>query len=796
MSLGRLVVDLVANTGQFIQGMNSAATQAQSSAGKISTSFKELVQAQIVADTAMNAFHASVEKVAKAFDNAGQAVDSEQMFGTTAEKFNNMRYAIDLTGDSFESISKVMSALQQELSTTGSASEGTGKLITKMGLDFRELKEADPTDALKMVANSLQSIDDPTTRARVGTALLGKGYKEAANALQNYAAASAEGSGITAEMLTSMDDLSDALAGLGARSDNLSMAFAGTLAPAILDVTKAMSGAKDESAATGKIIGESVTPAIYAAAQAAAWGVKIFKEFGLGFATIGKRVAAELSGNFDQSREIAAQARATTVSIENDYTLATHRIRQAQQGLANSTVANDKKTQEAADAAAASRKKYAALLASLSGGGKVKESPIEKEFRKIQEETLKARLELRDYNIEKFKLLKPTAAQVTKFTLMADTLQAETALKAFRDEMKGLNLELANADKTETQKALNTLRTKLVEAKVPAEDVEKAVARLHEALNRKSDFQFTKDLEAMNAEISKIGKTAQVQEEVDIRLKFRDDENPQHVLDALAANGRKYAAQTAEQVDDMMRKLQQERDLMVPESETPLTQYILDLKEAARLNQGFTPQIQATAIALKKENLDLAKSYKEHEQAGNDATSAITGGLGDILNGTVTAAQGFKNLTKAVADLIVKYTILKPLENALDGAFSGGSGGGGIIGAGIDWLTSGSGHWNGGGVGANTMYPVAEQGAEVYESGGKSFLITGSQGGNITPLSNASGAGGSTVVINQNVTIDARGADASVDQKIREAMKSTKQETLAAVQLQTQRGAMLRGGSR
>lgn len=47
-------------------------------------------------------------------------------------------------------------------------------------------------------------------------------------------------------------------------------------------------------------------------------------------------------------------------------------------------------------------------------------------------------------------------------------------------------------------------------------------------------------------------------------------------------------------------------------------------------------------------------------------------------------------------------------------------------------------------------------------------------------------AGGTTIV--QNISIDARGADASVDQKIRAAMSQTKAETLAAVQAKANRG--------
>jgi len=49
------------------------------------------------------------------------------------------------------------------------------------------------------------------------------------------------------------------------------------------------------------------------------------------------------------------------------------------------------------------------------------------------------------------------------------------------------------------------------------------------------------------------------------------------------------------------------------------------------------------------------------------------------------------------------------------------------------------------------------------------------------------GAGGGTV-IQQTISIDARGADAGVEQRIRAAMAQSKAETLAAVRAQANRG--------
>jgi hypothetical protein len=57
-----------------------------------------------------------------------------------------------------------------------------------------------------------------------------------------------------------------------------------------------------------------------------------------------------------------------------------------------------------------------------------------------------------------------------------------------------------------------------------------------------------------------------------------------------------------------------------------------------------------------------------------------------------------------------------------------------------------------------------------------------------TVVDHAKGQGMGGTSINQNITIDARGADAGVTERIMQAMRQTKAETLAAVQAQANRG--------
>jgi hypothetical protein len=78
----------------------------------------------------------------------------------------------------------------------------------------------------------------------------------------------------------------------------------------------------------------------------------------------------------------------------------------------------------------------------------------------------------------------------------------------------------------------------------------------------------------------------------------------------------------------------------------------------------------------------------------------------------------------------------------------------------------------GGDVMGGRSYMVGERGPELFTPMGN---------GSITPNS-----GGAT--INQTISIDARGADAGVEQRIMQAMRQTKAETLAEVQAKANRG--------
>jgi head-tail adaptor len=823
MSLGSLVFSLQANTAQFTSAISRASQAAAAGARRMQSSFADVAKGQIVADLAMRALDASVARLARSFESAGDAIDAEQSFGTVAEKFYAMRHAVESAGDAFDPMKNILGKLQQNLAETGSESQAMGKVLKELGLDLAELKKSDPVDALRMVGTALQEITDPAVRAAVGTEVLGKGYRDAANSLNAFVEAEDHGSGVTQEMLKSIDDLTDAVGGSSAQMDNAATIVAGTLAPQLLELAKVFSLTGSDAQSTATSFAQSLAPAITFVSRLANGMVYGFKEVALGLAALGKISSALVRGQWGEVSELHDAWKSQSTSLQNQFTLNDRAIAGAAQRAAVaarqargdfSDIADaikrkaaeedyaERKRETARTSALKSKQEHARfdrLLAKPDKAATEQPDKIAEAFARMREEIAKAKMSYVDFETFKFSQLKDvTPDQVAKFRLVVEEAEATRAIKTFSDKLEDMRLEAEALGKDEVSAGVIKLKAELEKANVPADKINEAVAELHKLLSQKAEFAFAKDLEAMQADIEKIGKTAQEQAEIDIRLRYKDDPNAaEHIRKALGKNTEKYAAETREQIEDMRRKLQSEAAAL---GATPLTQYLQELKEVQRLNPQVTDDIIADLGRQKQANLDMLATYERGQDVVNTLSDTVVDGLSAMANGTMTAKEAFKSLTNAVGNLILKYMVLKPLEDALKGTSGGGSSGwgGGLIGAGLDYVF-GSGKALGGGVSASAMHQVVEQGPELFQSRGRTYLMTGDQGGNIVPVDASAGGGvGGGVNVTQHITIDARGADAGVEQRIRDAMKQAKEETLVEVQLRTRRGGSfmqnLRGG--
>lgn len=145
-------------------------------------------------------------------------------------------------------------------------------------------------------------------------------------------------------------------------------------------------------------------------------------------------------------------------------------------------------------------------------------------------------------------------------------------------------------------------------------------------------------------------------------------------------------------------------------------------------------------------------------------TKAFQGMEDAIVEFTMTGKLDFKSFARSIISDIVRINTRKMISGWMESA-KGSSGSflsaiGSIFGAGKA---------TGGPVSAGMLYPVNEKGPELLSTGGKSYLMMGSQDGKITP-NNQLGSGGNTIVVNVNGSNNAPEVRRAAGQGAREAL--------------------------
>ena len=269
-----------------------------------------------------------------------------------------------------------------------------------------------------------------------------------------------------------------------------------------------------------------------------------------------------------------------------------------------------------------------------------------------------------------------------------------------------------------------------------------------------------------------------------------------------------------------------EQQSLLRSNETAYERYQRQLEELAalqgRLNEAEQQGVEINGVrvrALSTEELSRATERFANELERAEKQSERTDLMGRQMGMTFSSAfedailQGrrFSDILKAVeqdiARIILRQTITAPAGNAIAS----------LVSSGVNSLTGGFGSWFGGGQGVQVYPSASSVGPFLPSANGNAFI-----GGHLIPFANggivssptmfpmargmgvmgeagpeaimplqrgadgklgvrAGGGGQAGVVINQTITIDARGADPAVDQKIRAAMEMATQEAQARI---------------
>jgi lambda family phage tail tape measure protein len=214
--------------------------------------------------------------------------------------------------------------------------------------------------------------------------------------------------------------------------------------------------------------------------------------------------------------------------------------------------------------------------------------------------------------------------------------------------------------------------------------------------------------------------------------------------------------------------------------------------------EEFTRKSQALADANKKATDQIKQNYADVQTAQGDWTNGATSAWENYLDSAKNVAGQtktlFGNAFSSMEDAIVNFATTGKLSfsdfaksiiadmariaarQAATGLLSyaasavtnyfGGSSSATTAGSNASDYTSSAfssyvsgARASGGPVDANSLYQVNELGPELYSEGGKSYLMTGANGGSVTPLgtgaamTTAAASGGSGVSINAPVTV-------------------------------------------
>jgi hypothetical protein len=165
-------------------------------------------------------------------DLAGKLQDLEDQTHISAQLLSGMNSIFEETGTSAEAFAKGIFTAQRNLGQINTDSDALAQAVKALGLNLDELRNASPQRFLELIAEALGKIDNPVQKAALGSALLGRQFKELAPALTAAAGRLEElkKQGISAEDIKKLDDFGDSLTRFG---NILKIIVAGPLADLI-----------------------------------------------------------------------------------------------------------------------------------------------------------------------------------------------------------------------------------------------------------------------------------------------------------------------------------------------------------------------------------------------------------------------------------------------------------------------------------------------------------------------------------------------------------------------------------
>lgn len=248
MTIGSIVVDLLARTGSFETDMNRAAKHAEKRAKEIDAAFQKAGAAVGVALGAAGI--AAAYAVSQVIDGLDALNDASDATGASVEKLSALEDVALRTGTSMETVNTALVKFNATLKETD-GKNGASLVFKALGLDIAELKKLDPAEALRKTAVALSGFADDGNKARAVQELFGKSVKEVAPFLVDLAEKTELVGKVSKDASGGAETFNKQIAGFEKNALDAKRALLSELLPAINKILEALNkggvmGALDE----------------------------------------------------------------------------------------------------------------------------------------------------------------------------------------------------------------------------------------------------------------------------------------------------------------------------------------------------------------------------------------------------------------------------------------------------------------------------------------------------------------------------------------------------------------------
>lgn len=807
-SLGTLTLDLVANIGGYVQGLDRAEKEAAKRAKAIEKVFDDVATGVGVA---IGAAGAALAAGFAAFQVATNYVagfqDLAEETGATAEGLASLAVAAGTAGVDMDSVAAASIKLTKNLTGVDDESKAAGAALKALGINLKDFQALDPVAQTDALSKAFAQFGDGAGKTAVALDLWGKSGAEQLKVMK----ALEEQGGRQVILTQKMIEDADAFADAQAQATTQLKLYAGVLASQALPYVTAFTGALTDT--IKEVLGldkgvidlknnkgvqefsEAAVRALGFVIDAVDGVVRTFEIAGRGLGAIGAGAAALASGDFSAAVTIAKEAASDVDAILNRELFSTKldkRLQELRTGVASAAGAADTRPQLGY---------RGATRRGGGGGGDQNKAVLDAQVKELERAIGRERDLISDRNkmLDLFNqqgLISISDYYAQRKTILEEGTRAQ--ISAIDQQIKALQDYIAKAPKADqrasAQEKINDLLEK--QAKLERDSGMAAIEASFQQKKATEDYQ--NSLRELNAQLLELqGNTAQA---ASIRFDLQNAERYRR----FQAEGNTAAVQqldTIKQITAAQAQLNQltekfsviQGDLQITEERISRDQQsgvlgqldgLRKLGEArqkslAGLQAEYAKYQELTASGgtlTEKQRQELERLQLQIESLSSSLdpladkfntmfSDKFGDAIGSVIDGTKSAKDAFKDMINSFISDLVKLAAQDVAKSLFSGGGSATGGAGFNLGSLFSSLFAGA-RANGGPVMPNSLYKVNENGPEIFQAAnGSQYLMTGAQGGRVNPNQGTS--------INQTVIVQGIPNSKTVTQMAQETRRQT-----------------------